>query len=276
MASSTAKSALAQKASGSVAKKEDTGMKALLTKMAGEIKAALPENMKSERFQRVVLTAFSSNKALQKCDPVSFLAAMMESAQLGLEPNTPLGQAYLIPYGNKVQFQVGYKGLMELAQRSGKFKTIYAHTVYENDTFEVEYGLAQNIIHKPNFEDRGAPIGYYAVYKLTNGGESFVFMTKKEVEDHGKAKSKTFYNGPWKTDFNAMALKTVLKQLLKYAPMSIELQKAAASDMAVKSEISDDMSLVENEVDLDFVEAEYEEKIEDPVDEEAEEVFPGA
>lgn len=104
------KNELAQKASVGVQKKKNSGMAGMLEQMKGQIQKALPSMVSSERFQRIALTAFNGNAGLQKCEPVSFIAAMMQSAQLGLEPNTPLGQAYLIPYGNKVQFQIGYKG----------------------------------------------------------------------------------------------------------------------------------------------------------------------
>ena len=229
-----------------------TGMKNMLKAMENEIKAALPSMVSSERFQRVALTAFSSNQKLQQCNPTSFLAAMMTSAQLGLEPNTPLGQAYLIPYGASCQFQIGYKGLLELAQRSGKFKTIYAHTVYSNDEFDLAYGLEQTLKHKPNFSDRGDSIGYYAVYKLTNDGEAFVYMTKDEILKFAKEKSKTFGSGPWQTDFDAMAKKTVIKQLLKYAPISIEIQKAIVQDETSKSRFEKDMDLVEDDGVIDI------------------------
>lgn len=238
-------------------------MEQMMVKMSEQIKKALPQHMSNERFQRVALTAFGSNPKFLNCDPVSFLAAMMDSAQLGLEPNTPLGQAYLIPYGNKVQFQVGYKGLLELALRSGKIKTLYAHEVRENDKFEVKYGLHQDLIHEPVLKgERGDVIGYYAVYHLDTGGHSFVFMTKEEVLTHARSKSKTFNNGPWQTDFDAMAKKTVIKQLLKYAPLSIEMQKAVVSDETVKSELSEDMSLVNDETDS--LEVEYEVKEDAP------------
>lgn len=232
------------------------GMEQLLTKMGGQIQKALPSMVSSERFQRVALTAFSNNTKLQQCDPMSFIAAMMQSAQLGLEPNTPLGQAYLIPYGKQVQFQIGYKGLLELAQRSGKIKTLYAHEVRENDTFDIDYGLNQTLTHKPLLKgDRGEVIGYYAVYHLDTGGNSFIFMTKDEVLEHAKRFSKTYNSGPWQTDFDAMAKKTVIKQLLKYAPLSIELQKATSMDETVKTEISDDMSLVQDEgIEAEFTE----------------------
>ena len=160
------KNKLQAKATGAVKQvSPNQGMKQMLDKMKNEIAAALPSMVSSERFQRVALTAFSSNPKLQECDPVSFIGAMMESAQLGLEPNTPLGQAYLIPFNSKngmqVQFQIGYKGLLELAQRSGKIKTLYAHEVRENDEFDMDYGLNQTLTHKPYLKgDRGEVIGY--------------------------------------------------------------------------------------------------------------------
>lgn len=258
------KNKLQAKATGTVKTvSPNQGMKKMLDKMKDEIAAALPSMVSSERFQRVALTAFSSNPKLQECDPVSFLAAMMESAQLGLEPNTPLGQAYLIPFnskeGMKVQFQLGYKGLLELAQRSGKIKTLYAHEVRENDVFDIDYGLNQTLTHKPLLKgSRGEVIGYYAVYHLDTGGNSFVFMTKDEILDHAKKFSKTFKFGPWQTDFDAMAKKTVIKQLLKYAPLSIEMQRAVTFDETVKSKIDEDMSLVNDETDS--LEVEYEVK----------------
>lgn len=231
------KQQLANKANNAPAKSEKRGMEHMLTLMSEEIKRALPENIKSERFQRIALTAFNGNPKLQQCDPITFIAAMMQSAQLGLEPNTPLGQAYLIPYGKTVQFQIGYKGLLELAQRTGQYKAIYTHAVHEYDDFDVEYGLNANLVHKPYLSgDRGSVIGYYAVYKLINGGEAFSYMTKLEVESHMRKFSKTYSNGPWKTDFDAMAKKTVLKQLLKYAPLSTELQQVTSIDEKVVPE----------------------------------------
>lgn len=261
------KNKLQAKATGTIkTTSPNAGMKQMLDKMKNEIAAALPSMVSSERFQRVALTAFSSNPKLQECDPVSFIGAMMESAQLGLEPNTPLGQAYLIPFNSKngmqVQFQIGYKGLLELAQRSGKIKTLYAHEVRENDEFDMDYGLNQSLTHKPFLKgDRGDVVGYYAVYHLDTGGHSFVFMSKSEVLEHAQKFSKTFKFGPWQSDFDAMAKKTVIKQLLKYAPLSIELQKAMAGDETVKTQISDDMSLVKDESESLEVDYEVKEEI---------------
>lgn len=210
------------------------GMEQMLQLMSEEVKKALPAQISSDRFQRIALTAFNGNPKLQECDPISFLAAMMQSAQLGLEPNTPLGQAYLIPFGNTVQFQIGYKGLLDLAHRTGQYKNVQAQIVYANDEFEIEYGLNPKLRHVPYMNGkRGEVIGYYGVYNLINGGQGFAYMTKQEVDNHARKFSKTYSKGPWKTDFDEMAKKTVLKQVLKYAPMSTELQTATSTDEKV-------------------------------------------
>lgn len=242
-------------------------MNQLLTLMTDEIKKALPANIKSERFQRIALTAFNGNAKLQECEPASFLAAMMQSAQLGLEPNTPLGQAYLIPYGRSVQFQVGYKGMLDLAHRTGQYKNIQTQIVYANDEFEIEYGLNPKLKHIPNMRgDRGSVTGYYAVCNLINGGQGFEYMTKTEVENHAKKFSKTFNNGPWKSDFDEMAKKTVLKKVLKYAPMSTELQEASSIDEQIvntekiKSKKNEEMFV---DVDWSYVDNETREIKED-------------
>ena len=126
---------------------EKKTMQMYIKQMEGEIKKALPSVITPERFTRMVLSAISVNPQLGACTPQSFLGAMMNAAQLGLEPNTPLGQAYILPYRNKgvleAQFQIGYKGLIDLAYRSGEVEVIQSHVVYENDEFECEYGLAE-------------------------------------------------------------------------------------------------------------------------------------
>lgn len=250
------KNKLANKAAGTPTKQNNKGMEHMLTLMADEIKKALPDNVKSERFQRIALTAFNGNPKLQQCDPITFIAAMMQSAQLGLEPNTPLGQAYLIPYKKTVQFQIGYKGLLDLAYRTREYKTIYAHEVHENDEFEVEYGLNPILKHKPAFLNRGEVIGYYAVFKLINGGEGFAYMTKQEILNHARKFSKTFNDGPWQSDFDSMAKKTVLKQLLKYAPLSTELQEGTSIDERIAPEVTREQIKNEEVFEVDWAYAE--------------------
>lgn len=228
--------------------------------MEPAIKAALPSVITPERFTRITLSALSTNAQLCECTPKSFLGAMMTAAQLGLEPNTPLGQAYLIPYNNnkarckECQFQIGYKGLIDLAYRSGEVSVIQAHVVHENDKFEYSLGLEPTLEHVPAMKDRGDPIAYYAMYRKKDGGFGFEVMSIDDVREHAKKYSKAFGYGPWQTNFDEMAKKTVLKKLLKYAPMKTDFVRAAAQDESVKTELSDDMYEVPNT----FVEADYE------------------
>lgn len=217
-------------------------LQGLIRTMEPEIKKALPSVITPERFTRMVFTALSSNKKLQACTPESFLGAMMQAAQLGVEPNTPIGQAYLIPYGNQVQFQLGYKGLIDLAYRSGEVQSIQAHEVHENDTFEYELGLNPKLKHVPAMKDRGQVILYYAVIKLKNGGEGFEVMSREDVDQFARAKSKTYKNGPWQTDFDEMAKKTVLKKVLKYAPLKSDFAKQVKEDETIKTNISENMA----------------------------------
>lgn len=217
------------------AEKKDNSMVGLIRRMEPQIRKALPSVITPERFTRMVLTALSSSPKLQACTPMSFMGAMMQAAQLGVEPNTPLGQAYLIPYGGVCQFQLGYKGLIDLAYRSGEVSSIQAHEVHENDTFTYEYGLEPKLRHVPAQTDRGPVTFYYAVLKLKNGGVGFEVMSRDDVETFARKKSKAYNNGPWKTDFDEMAKKTVLKKVLKYAPLKTEFARAVASDESVKT-----------------------------------------
>lgn len=213
-----------------------------IVSMKKGIAAALPSVMTPERFTRIALSAVSSNPKLQECTPQSFLAAMMTAAQLGLEPNTPLGQAYLIPYKGKCQFQLGYKGMIDLAYRSGNVSIVQAHTVYANDKFEYELGLEPKLRHVPATGDRGDATHYYAMFRTKDGGFGFAVMDRDEVLRHARKYSQSFGNGPWQTNFDEMAKKTVLKRALKYAPLKSDFVRALAGDEAVKEEISADMA----------------------------------
>lgn len=238
-------------ASAMQAKKEAPTMQALIKSMEGEIKKALPSVITPERFTRIVLSAISTNPKLADCTPKSFLGTMMTAAQLGLEINTPLGQAYAIPYRNhgvmECQFQLGYKGLMDLAYRSGDISVIQAHVVYENDGFEYELGIDPVLKHKPATKDRGEPIAYYAMFKTKDGGYGFEVMSIEDVRDHAKKYSKSYSNGPWQTNFDEMAKKTVLKRVLKYAPLKSDFVRQVMQDETIKSTISADMYEAQDE-----------------------------
>jgi recombination protein RecT len=226
---------------------EKKTMQQYIKSMEGEIAKALPSVITPERFTRIVLSAISVNPKLGSCTPASFLGAMMTSAQLGLEVNTPLGQAYVLPYMNKgtleAQFQLGYKGLIDLAYRSGEVEVIQAHVVYENDEFACEYGLDPKLTHKPADKDRGEPIKVYAVFKTKSGGYGFEVMSMDDVRKHAAKYSKAYGSNfsPWKTNFEEMAKKTVLKRVLKYAPLKSDFVKAAVQDEVIKRDLTADM-----------------------------------
>ena len=235
-------------------------IKDMIQTLQPEIKRALPSVLTPERFTRMALSALNNTPKLAECSQMSFLAALMNAAQLGLEPNTPLGQAYLIPYQNKgkleCQFQIGYKGIIELVYRNPLVQTIQAQAVYENDEFEYELGLNSRLFHRPALHDRGEVTLFYALFKLANGGYGFEVMSKEDMEAFAKRYSKAVASeySPWKTNFEDMAKKTVIKQVLKYAPIRTDFLKAVSMDESIKSELSVDMSEVQNENIIDMEE----------------------
>ncbi|MBS5405957.1 recombinase RecT [Enterocloster sp.] len=218
-----------------------------------EIRRALPAVITPERFTRMALSAINNTPELADCTPMSFIAALMNAAQLGMEPNTPLGQAYLIPYRNKgtleCQFQLGYKGLIDLAYRTGQIQIIQAQAVREYDYFEYQYGLDSSLVHKPGHEERGQITFIYGLFKLSNGGFGFEVSNKAEMDAFAARYSKSFGSkySPWTEDFESMAKKTVIKRALKYAPISSDFQKALSLDETVKSGLSVDMSEIRND-----------------------------
>lgn len=246
---------LIQKQGGqmSAAKAEKKAMQAYIKAMEPAIKKALPSVITPERFTRMVLSALSSTPKLADCSPQSFLAAMMTAAQLGVEPNTALGQAYLLPYRNhgqmECQFQLGYKGLIDLAYRSGEVSVIQAHTVYENDVFEYELGMDPKLRHVPAKADRGEAVAYYAMFKTKDGGYGFEVMSVDDVQRHAQRYSKSYGSGssPWRSNFDEMAKKTVLKRALKYAPLKSDFVRGVAQDETIKAELSDEMYAVPDE-----------------------------
>ena len=186
----------------------------------------------------------------------------MSAAQLGLEPNTPLGQAYLIPYKNKgileCQFQIGYKGLLDLVYRNEMVQTVQAQVVYENDELRYVLGLNGELTHIPRLRDRGKPIAFYALFKLDNGGYGFEVMSKEDMDEFATKYSKGISSAysPWKTNYEDMAKKTVIKKVLKYAPLKTDFQRALSNDETIKTQFAVDMSEVEPEEIIDMEEGE--------------------
>ena len=240
----------AQKKETTVVEKKPKTIIDLVQSSKNQFANALPKHINTDRFVRIAITTIRLNPKLAQCSQESLLGALMVSAQLGLEPGT-LGQCYLIPYGRECQFQIGYKGMIELLRRSGQLKDIYAYSVYENDDFEITYGLDRNLIHKPNLENKGNFLGCYCVAILKDGAKAFEYMTKEEIETHAKKFSKTFGNGPWKTDFEAMAHKTVVKKMLKWLPLSVEflenIEKDDKSFKVADTKNAEDIEIIESD-----------------------------
>lgn len=225
----------------------------LMQEMKPEFEKALPKHVLAERFIRTAWTEVRKNETLLQADAGSLMGAVMQSAQLGLLPGSVLGHCYLIPYYNKkkgvyeVQFQIGYKGYIELLRRTGEVSTVIAREVFENDEFNCEYGLNDKLEHTPLIlGDRGKEVAYYAVVKFRDGGHAFLVMSKTDVEKHRDKNAASKY-GPWVDHFNAMAKKTVIKQLVNYLPLSMEVQQSISADETVRKDITAEPEVIDYE-----------------------------
>ncbi len=216
-----------------------------MKKMAPAMAQALPKHMDIDRLTRLAMTTIRTTPALKDADVGSLLGAVMQAAQLGLEPGL-MGHCYLLPFNNKnkgikeVQFIIGYKGMIDLARRSGHIKSIYAHAVYSNDEFDYELGLESKLVHKPTMEpDKGEFIGAYAVAHFKDGGYQFEFMSKADIEKRkGRSKAANSKFSPWTSDYEEMAKKTVVRHMWKYLPINVEVQQQVAYDEGTGKDIS--------------------------------------
>lgn len=223
-------------------------VKTFFESQRGTLSAVLPKHVSPDRMLKIALGALRTTPKLMACTVESLMGAVVQCSQLGLEPNTPLGHAYLIPFekrkkvGNdwvtastEVQIVIGYKGLIDLARRSGQVISISAHEVCSNDKFEYSYGLDETLTHKPAMDNRGNVIAFYAVAKLVGGGHAFEIMSAEQVnkirdasQNYKSAKKKE--ESVWGQHYEEMGRKTVLRRLFKYLPVSIEVASAAALD----------------------------------------------
>lgn len=202
-----------------------------------EVKNKLSEVVsgKSDQFIASLLSIVNNNKLLSNADNNSILTAAMKAATLNLPIEPSLGFAYIVPYKRQAQFQLGYKGLIQLAIRSGQVKNINSGVIYKAqfksydplfETLEVDFSQPEDEV-----------AGYFATLELLNGFKKLIYWTKERAYSHGKRFSKSFGNSPWQTDFDAMAQKTLLKQIIsKYAPLSTELQEAITADNETEDE----------------------------------------
>ncbi|MEV0440922.1 recombinase RecT [Streptomyces spectabilis] len=213
--------------------------------MRPEIERALPAHLGgADRIARIALTELRRVEHLAECTQESFAGALMTCSALGLEPGGVSGEAYLLPFWNKkvrayeVQLVIGYQGMIKLFWQHPLAAGLDAHTVYEGDEFEYEYGLEPKLTHRPaRGSAKGRPTDYYAVARLSNGGSAFVVLDVDDIETIRKrSKAKDF--GPWSTDYDAMARKTAIRQLFKIIPKSAELARAVAHDETVRRDAS--------------------------------------
>ena len=213
--------------------------KDLLTKCKGRMSEVLPAHMTADRMVKVALIAANQNPQILNCTPQSIMQSMMTASSLGLEPNGALGSAYLVPYKTSCQLIVGYRGLIDLARRSGQVKSVFAHCVYEGDQFEVVYGLTPKLEHRPTIKgDRGDIVAAYAVAVMSDDTTQHEVMTIADIELI-RARSAAGKSGPWKSDFGEMARKTVVRRLMKYLPLSPEMAKAYELDATAEAGVVD-------------------------------------
>lgn len=229
-------------------------------KFQAQMALALPKSMTADRLTRIVMTECRKAPALLKCAPESFYGAVLQCAALGLEPGSALRHCYLLPFGNgkdrsgrpNAQLIIGYRGMIDLARRSGQIISLQAWTVHAQDTFNYQLGLEPDIQHVPaSTADRGPVTHVYAVAKLKGGGIQFEVMSRAEIEKV-RSTSKAGNSGPWASHWDEMAKKTVIRRLFKYLPVSIEAVRAV--------EIDEKTDRGEATTDQDFLDAEFIEK----------------
>lgn len=231
------------------AKEPVQSLASLINSSAKELGRALQDQMRGDRFARIALTNIRLNPKLLQCTPESFLGALFTAAALDLEPVA--GRAYLIPFNNsrkkadgswhkvlECQFVMGYKGVADLFYRHEKALMLNWGVVKEGDEFAYAYGTEAYLRHRPANTPNAATTGYWVMAELKGGSKPFKYMTAEECMAHGRDHSKTFDSktkdfygdSPWKTEPDAMCLKTVLIQLAKVLPLSVDVQRALQAD----------------------------------------------
>ncbi len=213
-------------------------VKSYLQRLTPEMQKALPKHLTADRLARVTLTAIRMNPKLLQCKIPSLMAAVMRSAQLGLEIGVN-NQAYLVPYGAEAQFIIGYEGYIDLFYRSGQVQSAFASAVYKGDEFSYEYGSNSHIKHIPGGNHKPNEIThFYAYVKMKDGAFNFIVWPSEKVDAHARQYSKSYgkSDSPWKTNYAAMGAKTMIRQLQKFVPKSVELREALAHDGVVASD----------------------------------------
>jgi recombination protein RecT len=219
----------------------------LINRQRGEIARALPRHMDADRLARIATTTIKTTPQLAECTVESLLGALMLCAQTGLEPG-PLAHAYLVPRRIKgeltCQWMLGYKGIIELARRSGQLTSIEAREVCENDEFDYEYGLDEKLVHRPFMGgDRGPLVAVWGLAKFKDGGHYFLVMSRADIDEARKLSdgAKSEYS-PWSKHYPAMARKTVIRRMMPFLPLSAEQAAVVEKDESVNTSLSPDMA----------------------------------
>jgi recombination protein RecT len=229
--------------------------------MKPQLAVALPPHLSADRLVRVVVTVLEANPALLDCERASLYRSVMTCAQLGLEPDGVLGQAWLVPSRGKVQLVPGYRGFIALARNSGLIVSINAQAVHRNDHFEYAYGLNERLEHVPAAGPRGEITHFYAYVKFQDGGHHFDVLSRDEVdairdrsEGYQAYRAGKAEDSAWVTGYAEMGKKTVIRRIAKYLPLSV--QKAAAladlHDAGQHAGLDDLGELVVDVPDVDF------------------------
>lgn len=224
-------------------------------------------------FSSSLISIVNGNPKLRECDAMSVVGSAMVAATLQLQVVPTLGQCYIIPYGNKAQIQVGYLGLLQLCQRSGQFKRILAVPVHDGELVSGDE-FNEDWVFDKSKKKSDTVIGYYAKFELINGFVKCAYWTKEQVDNHAKKYSQAVQKGwtsPWKTNYDEMGCKTVLKSILKYAPKSIEMVNALRFDQAAVNVHTENA----DELNIDYFTPEYVDNEPAIQDATAEEVNPG-
>lgn len=247
---------------------------ALMDRLKPQLAIALPSALNPERVARIALTELRQNAKLAEAamsNPLSFAGAMLRAATLGFEVGNGLGHAYLVPYEKRAkqngqwvtvtietQLILGYRGMIELARRSGQIESLYAVEVYAGEPFDVELGLSNNIKHTRRFDVDTSPdavVAVYAVAKLKGGEVQFEVMGRNQVEAI-RVRSKAKDSGPWVTDWAEMAKKTVVRRLFKYLPVSIEVKTSKETRNFSLEQLANDDAMTIDATTGEFINAE--------------------
>ncbi len=217
-------------------------IKTLISQYSDQLEAALPRHLTLQRMESVCLSAALNDPKLLECYTPSLFGAMIKCSQLGLEPNNALGQAYLIPFKNTkknrmdVQLIMGYRGMIDLARRSGNIVSLQAQAVRDGDEFVFEWGIEEKLRHVP-CANRGEIVQFYAYAKLVGGGVQFDKLTREDMDTHMRTTQSKGAYGPWKDHYEQMGRKTMIRRLFNYLPVSIEMAQAMALDNTGETQV---------------------------------------